>query len=671
MTLGSKRVATLLAVVTGILVGGCDTEEEVAVQQTTPVVEYLETESLMVGEPLEFYGQNFLTPEDGRTYLVFNGVFYVEDDLGEVTPHTVRNLRVSPIYDGEFVDGAELRGRTLRSGTKTLRWNRFGPFANPFTETGVEAGTFKGDVTAVNLFFNGDEEEGESTEITLVVEPSLVIRKLEPVLGMNPDGTIRTADCGEPALRAIGGLPYMIEVEVANFEPEYFMYDITEINGEKGWTQFTHQANGKVDRLGDPTWPTYIENTPDGVNQEIVVFNPILDDQQIDRRVSSIRITAVNAQNDAIYTALPLSVVRPIQFNYDGNRVLAERYEPVPVYGPVIGSIGTTLTYSESESESRQNGVSVTVNKNFTQSQGISNSENWSEGVSQGTTLSTSNALGVSHSESENTSDSYGLSYNSSASNSANVSSSDGTNWGWNSSEGSTNEETQTTTQDMYGELSGSMTVGANAEGSVPGFAKVGGKVETSVGSKVGSKQGEAVGKKSGNSSSYGEHMYGSKNTTEAFGSVTTEGEGSSVSGTYALGTQSSINNTTSETQATSENVTFQMGGSASVVDSKSEGFSETWGETWVNTSSNSTLLSYSSKIPNGKCAYVFRQTVRYARAAQLYSFNMCGVRSVIGETVFNEWSWNPNITITEKEQCDAGVPPADMAGAECFFACE
>ena len=152
---------------------------------------------------------------------------------------------------------------------------------------------------------------------------------------------------------------------------------------------------------------------------------------------------------------------------------------------------------------------------------------------------------------------------------------------------------------------------------------------------------------------------------------MTIDSEGSSISGTYALGTQSSINTNTTESEATSQSISFQMGGSASVVDSESESHSETWGETYVNTSSNSTLLSYSSKIPNGKCAYVFRQTVRYARTAQLYSFDTCGVRSVVGEIVFNEWSWNPNITITEKEQCDAGVPPADMAAAECFFACE
>ena len=183
----------------------------------------------------------------------------------------------------------------------------------------------------------------------------------------------------------------------------------------------------------------------------------------------------------------------------------------------------------------------------------------------------------------------------------------------------------------MYGELSGSVTTGVSGEGSVPGFAKVGGKVETSVGAKVGAKNGQAEGQKSGSSSSYGEHLYESDSETTAYGSVTTEGQGESISGTYAVGSQTSINNTTSQTEASSENVTFQMGGSASVSDSTTEGLRKL-GETWVNTSSNSTLLSYSAKVPNGKCAYVFRQTVRYAKTAHLYSYDMCGVRSVIGK---------------------------------------
>lgn len=655
-----------------LLVQGCDNEEDPQVTQTvTPQVEHLETDSLMIGESLSFYGQNFLTPSEGSTKLVFDGIFYVEDGQGGVTPEPVTNFVVTPVYDGEYQEGGQLGNQTIRAGTRSLRWNRFGPFSNPFSANGAQAGTFKGEIVAVNTYADGSEEMGEASEVSLTIEPSLVIRKLEPVLGTLADGTLQTAECGAPALRALGGIPYVIEVEVSAFEPEYFLYELTNINGNPGWTSFTHEAAGRVDRLGDPTWSTYLPNNDKGENQEIVVFDPILEDDPYDRRISSIRITAVGPNNEQMFTALPLSVVRPIQFNYDGNRILAERYEPVPVYGPVIGSIGTTLTYAETASESRQNGVSVTVNKSFSQSKGLSNSQNWSEGVSQGTTLSTSNSTGVSHSESENTSESYGVSYNSSTSNSTNVSTSNGTNWGWNSNQGESQEESKTNTEDLYGELSASTTVGVSGEGSVPGFAKVGGKVDTMVGAKAGAKSGEAVGEKTGTTNSFGEHLYESENESTAFGSATTDSKGESVSGSYALGTQSSINSTTSESEATSESVTFQMGGSAGLSENVTEGSSESWSETWVDTQTNTTLLSYSSKIPNGKCAYVFRQTVRYAKAAQLYSYDLCGVRSVLGETVFNEWSWNPNITITEKDQCDAGVPPADMAPAECFFACD
>lgn len=661
-------------VLTGILTLSflaCAPDESEEPQVLGPKVDYLETDSLMVGEPLHFYGQNFLSPEEGKTKLVFDGIYYADDGAGGVIPEQVNSYIVAPVYDGEFSDGGSLGSQTLREGTRTLRWNRFGPYGVPFSSEGNRSGTFKGLLVAVNVYSDGREETGEPVEITLNVEPSLVIRMLEPVLGQNADGSIRTAECGSPALRALGGMPYLIEVEVMAFEPEYFIYELTNINGNPGWTTFTHTAAGSIDRLGDPTWPSYLPNNEAGQNQEIVVFNPLLDEEPYDRRLSSIRITAVGPNNEVLFTALPLSVVRPLQFHYDGNRELAERYEPVPVYGPVIGSIGTTLTYAETETESRQNGVSVTVNKSFSQSQGLSNTQNWSEGVTEGQTSSKTNSLGVSHSEGETSGETYGVTYDSSSSNSSSVSSSDGTSWGWNSAEGATAESSQTLTEDLYGELSGSTTVGASAEGSVPGFAKVGGKVETTVGAKVGGKQGEANGEKTGSSTSYGEHLYESEEESTAFGSVTTEGQGQSVSGSYGLSSQNSINNTTAETEAQSSSVTFQMGGSAGLTENVTEGSSESWQETWVNTNSNSTLLSYSSKVPNGKCAFVFRQTVRYARAAQLYTYDLCGVRSVLGETVFNEWSWNPNISIFDKEECDAGVPKSDMTPAECFFACE
>ena len=62
---------------------GCGAEEGESYETVSgALVEHLETDSLMVGEPLSFYGQNFLTPDEGRTRLIlyfeasFEPLFY-------------------------------------------------------------------------------------------------------------------------------------------------------------------------------------------------------------------------------------------------------------------------------------------------------------------------------------------------------------------------------------------------------------------------------------------------------------------------------------------------------------------------------------------------------------------------------------------------------------------
>ena len=135
----SKVVGLALVGLAATWVAGCGPEEEgeVYALQTGPLVEALETNSLMVGEPLNFYGQNFLSPENGKTQLVFDGIFYAEDGVGGVVPREVSSLLISPVYDGEFQEGGQLNGQVLRAGTRALRWNRFAlqPIATQSAET--------------------------------------------------------------------------------------------------------------------------------------------------------------------------------------------------------------------------------------------------------------------------------------------------------------------------------------------------------------------------------------------------------------------------------------------------------------------------------------------------------------------------------------------------------
>jgi hypothetical protein len=398
-----------------------------------------------------------------------------------------------------------------------------------------------------------------------------------------------------------------------------------------------------------------------------VVFNQVSDDAEFN--IAAIQITAVDTNNVSYSTALPISVVRPLQFHYDGNRELAEYYEPVEVYGPIPGAIATTVVYQEQASESRQKAVSVSISKSWTQSNSKSNTNGWSEGISNTVTNSTANSVGISHSEGESSSETYGASYSSSEANSVNFSSQKGSNWGWNLIEGQSEEEFASTSGEIYGEASVAVNTSVTGEGSVPGFAKVSGTVGTTVGAKLGGKKGSQEGAKVGSKTDYGTHMYRSENETEAFGSVTTDSKSESISGTYGLSKQSTINNQTTETEANSESTTFSTSGSFGITEGISEGSQETWSETWTDSTTFTKSLSISSAIPNSGCAMIYRQTTRYVRQAFLYSYDLCGVRSLAGEMFFNEWTWSPDIQIGAK--CNEQKPPSKLPAAACYIACD
>jgi hypothetical protein len=547
---------------------------------------------------------------------------------------------------------------TLAPGVRVLRWNRFGPFDVPFGGQGHRAGVFTGKVRAVNVFKDGTEVRDESpTDFEIHIEPSILITRLEPVVGISEDGLIRTAECSSPALRVFGGLPYVLEVEAMGFEPKYFIYELSNINGENQIRKFTHNATGAVDTLGDPA------NHAD----EIVVFNPLSEDEG--SAIASIRITAVDANDNSYETALPVRLVRPMSFRTDGVRHIAEYLEPVIVHGPLTGSIGTTIKYQESQSESRQKGVSVTLTNSFTQSHGSVQTDDWSEAYGVTNTESETNSVGQTHSEGATASETYGTNYNQSQANSVNLSSTDGTSWGWNLVEGKNQSEYETDITEAYGEVSAGISTEVGAEGSVPGFAKVSGKVGTSLGTTVGGKQGHWTNQTFGSSTSSGTHMDSSSSETKAFGSTTTDSVGTSFSGSYALSATSSLTAEASTTQGSSESMTYSMGGSDSITENYSVGNTESWQESWQESSSEETLFSMSSKVPNGKCAVVYRQAVRHVRVGNLYNYDLCGVRGHVGELYFNEWSWSPNIAVGDTS-CDEEIPASTLPTPACFMAC-
>lgn len=623
-----------------------------------PHISALDRTSVRVGETLHFFGSDFLTPDQGRTYLEFEGTFFWENDNGDVVPEHVPPFVVAGVYDGVYEDGVRVGGVDLQPGTDAVRWNRFGPFQVPFGAEGRRAGTFTGLVRGVNVTNEGDEYRDENPQqFNINIEPSILITMLEPVIGYADGGIPLMASCNSPALRGFPGLPYIMQVEAIGFEPQYFNYEFSGINGSSDIVTFTHTAMGPMDRLGDP------EIRQD----EVVVFNSLGPEEEF--YVAAITVTAIDANNQHLTTHLPLPVVRPVAFHYDGNRDIAQYYEPELVHGPIVGGIGTTITYAESHSEARQRGVSISVSKSFTESHGSVQNTNWSEGFSTTESNSNTNTSGQTHSEGATASQTYGTGYSSSDSNSVNFNTTDGNTWGWNTVKGQSAEEFNQASNETYGTVSAGVSTEVSGEGSIPGFAKVGGKVGTNAGVTAGSKDGAVEGSKTGTSESQGYNMGGSSSESQGFGSTTTDTKSESLSGSYGVSSQSTINNSTSETQASSQSTTYQMGGSEGLTENYSTGNQETWQETWQTTSTDTTLLSFSGKVPNGRCAVVYRQTVRHVRTAHLYSYDLCGVREHMGEMYFNEWSWSPNIAIGN--DCDVEIPPSTLPKASCFEACD
>jgi hypothetical protein len=609
-----------------------------------------------VGQTVYVAGQNFLPETQGRTELMFEGYFQRDDGVLEQASFTV-----APVFDGELIQTKQFGDTSLEPGTNVLRLSRFGPFEVPFSAEGNQTGTFKGTLVARNVLTDGNgvevsAAESEPATVSIRVQPSIIIRTLEPFTGFEADGeTPVMANCGAPALRALHNLPYVLEVEAVGFEPDFFNYEFRSINGTEELVELHRPAVGKTDRVGDPK------------SGQPLVFNAVAEDQSF--YFATIRVQASikgSTTGDYVETALPISVHRPVEFHLESATAQpAQYYEPEPVSGCIPGAMNSVVTYVESTSQSKQNAVSVSLSKSWNQSNSTSQSENWTEGFVETESVAKSKSESWSHSEAETSQEAYGVSYNHSDSQSADFSSTDGESWGWSFNEGTSNEEMNSQMGEVYGEVSTSATVEVSAEGSVPGFAKVGGKVGTTVGATVGGKTGQTVGQTAGSSTNKGSSMDSNHSESSSFGSTTTDSAGESMSTSYAVSSQEQVGTQDTETVASSESKVYNFGGAVGTTDVVSVGNQETWQETWTNTTTNTQLFSYSGKIPQGRHGVWYRQTVRYVRDAQLYSYNLCGVREVMGSMRFNTWAWSPALAVG---QCEgANIPVSNLPPAQCL----
>lgn len=496
------------------------------------------------------------------------------------------------------------------AGNQVVQWTRFGPFTHPFAIDG-KVGRFDGELQAIVERKDGSATIGARKPTNFEVEPSIEFVEVQPI----------GADCGMPALSGFGGLPYRITVRAMGFTPRDFEFRITGL--ATGPTMdapvfFNKAATGPSVSIGE---------------DEDVVFQPVPADSKF--YVAGIYVKATDAASGGeVEALLPFNIHRPMEIDYNGNFQVAEYYEPEPVTACIPGSIGNRVSYSETHDESVQRSVSINLSRDWGQEHSVSNSQDWNEGYGVSDTEATSVTVGTSQDRTEGSSLSRGTSYNESESNDFSYGTSDAENWN--------------TSHNIGGSVS--VEVGAEGGASIPLVAE--GKVRTSVGV-------------TGNYS-YTTGQGGSTSNSRNWGSTNSRGSSSSMSDSYTLSNSTSNSRSISDSTSRSSSRTYSFGGSATASERISEGMSEAEGNTWSSSSSNSTLTGFTGFIPVGQFGVFYRQTVRLVRVAQLYSYNACGERELMGEMLLNEWKWAPSLAIGD--ECETKFPTPDLPPAQCII---
>ena len=286
----------------------------------------------------------------------------------------------------------------------------------------------------------------------------------------------------------------------------------------------------------------------------------------------------------------------------------------------------------------------------------------WREGISEGQTQS--RTLGSSLTEEESVSESMNINYNQSSANDVSFSESDGESWRWSMSEGQSNSEYADQMSDIYGSGSWTNTVSASAEGSVPFLAKASGKVTTSTGVKAGGRVGSTMGMSVTERSERGYSTSSSSDESRSFGSTTSESRGQNINNSYALSTSASQSLSEGESVSSQRTWNLSEGESENEVVSESENIAQQL--TLSSSDQESTTQSFSGFIARGRYGIFYRQTTRWVRRAEVRTYNQCGVANHVGELLFNEFTWAPDLAVGSS--CDDFAPPPNLPEKVCLI---
>ncbi|MEM7447390.1 MAG: hypothetical protein AAF355_04025 [Myxococcota bacterium] len=312
-----------------------------------PHVLALSSYEASLGSVIELYGTDFPERTLGTSGARFLGVY--ETTFGQ-------------LYE------VDLEVNMIRVDGGTLRWSSFGPYQIPFSPNG-ELGVFRGTIGAYARDAQGRFIHDQNPlAVEFRVLPSILVNELQPT----------DADCGQPVSRAIGGLPYRISVQAMGFDPVTYTYTLSApgLDGVQP-VQIRRVAAGPYDTLGtDRTFG--FPAVPDGMKSYGAVLN----------------ISAEGRTGESYSSTFALNVHNAVEIYYDGTTLVQQRFAPIPVSGCIEGGLnGRFVTYTESETETRQRTWSVHVGESWS----TTNSE--SQSVSTYSQVTDHNSITVTYTE--------------------------------------------------------------------------------------------------------------------------------------------------------------------------------------------------------------------------------------------------------------------------------
>ncbi len=496
----------------------------------------------------------------------------------------------------------------------------------------------------INRFLNTRIPFGQSYKLNFVLETenSQVLRvmpiDIEPSIIVN--SFCASDNCESLSSNVLESVKNKLTISFYNIAPVKVRYIVTTPNDS---FQILHEFNS-------PIQEDWIEN---------LVFEKVK--EEYSSYISKIEILAYDVDSNEAKTELPFRVVRPIEIKHFGNYELAEIYEPVPVTGCIPGTVGNSVQYSESQTETRQTSVSVSYNKSWSDSNSTSSSTSNSEGISVNETNST--VANSSLSESETQSESFSDTASQGESNNVQFSTSDGENWSWSLGESESQTSGTSQGENTNTGVSGSTTVGVSGEGSLPFLAKASGKVEVSAGIQRGWGSTNSTSESNSTGTNRGYSTGGSSQNGRAFGSTQNDSRSYSLSGAYVL--SSSTSNSVSESSSLSSGRVWNMSESISSGKVITEGNSESLSQTIVSSESSNTTFSYGGYIPRGRYGTFFRQTSRYVKLSEIITYTLDGYPQHAGYIMMNTWAWAPDLSLGSS--CEqAGI--SSLPVSECLI---